>query len=579
MNHSPLQQAIPSSTGCSVSLRRGPSAGGMILPIALALSISALAQAPGLKFRGNLPTPPPTPPANPGAPAAVELPEPAPVLPGSKIVVPRKITPAATLPTKPATNPPAATTPPATTPEVPATPPTRPDNLEKPQLPSPEIAPNEKPVEVEPMDETDEPRRSPRRKRSRSHDDDGKSVQPPDMPGHDVPQIESANLFPSAKQQLETAAAETHKGWDLILHGGLRATYDSNIYIQERNEESDLIFTMSPGIAVGWGEFRGALLRSGEIRDRLDLTEAERAQNYFFLDYNPSYHLYTNNSSESSFEHDVRAGGRYTFTKLTLAANARFQTLNETDSDIGGRVEWRAFDARVGADYAINDKTTFEAAFDYNRRDFEDGRNDITEYRATGWIDRQFSPSANIALGYTHGWVDVDSGANQDFDQVQLRAVWKATDKLSARVTGGVEWRGADNREDSTEATFAVGLVYNPFDATSIFLNGFRRTATSASGFNEVLTATGFDARIVQRLGDSYYLTAAGGFQTADYDENLITGFSREDDYTWGRLSLGWDVNKWLTAVLAYEYRDNDSNQVNRSYQEHLFFLQFSFLF
>lgn len=399
------------------------------------------------------------------------------------------------------------------------------------------------------------------------------------MPGHDVPQIESANLFPSAKQQLETAAAETQKGWDLIIHGGLRATWDSNIYIQELNEESDFIVTISPGIAVGWGEFRNELFRSGEIHDRLDLTEAERSQNYFFLDYNPSYHLYTNNSNESSFEHDVRAGGRYTFTKLTLAANARFQTVNETDSDIGGRVEWRAFQARVGADYVINDKTTFEAAFDYSRRDFEDGRNDITEYRATGWIDRQISPSTNIALGYTHGWVDVDSGANQDFDQVQLRAVWKATEKLSARVTGGVEWRGADNREDSTDATFAVGLVYNPFDATSIFLNGFRRTATSASGFNEVLTATGFDARIVQRLGDKYYLTGAGGFQTADYDENLITGFSREDDYTWGRLSLGWDVNKWLTAVLAYEYRDNNSNQVNRSYQEHLFFLQFSFLF
>ena len=181
-------------------------------------------------------------------------------------------------------------------------------------------------------------------------------------------------------------------------------------------------------------------------------------------------------------------------------------------------------------------------------------------------------------MGYTHGWVDVSNGNEQSFDQVQLRVVWKGTEKISAKLSGGIEWRGIETHDDVTNATFAVGLIYKPFDATSIFLNGFRRTATAASGFNESYTTTGFDARVLQRFSQKYFFSAAGGIQTATYGEN-IAGFSREDDYHWTRLSLGWDVNKWLTTLIAYEYRNNESNQIRRTFEDHLFYIQFSFLF
>ena len=401
---------------------------------------------------------------------------------------------------------------------------------------------------------------------------------PPPMPPVDVPQIENVNLFPSEQQQMEAAAVELDKGWQLVVHGGVRASWDSNIYIQNTGEESDFIVTFSPGLAVGIGEFRQELASPGTFKDRFDRSDADLGRRFFFLDYNPSYHLYTANSGESSLEHDIRVEGRYTFTKLTLGATARFETLNVADSDIGERIGMRRFNGKISADYAISGKTTLEAQFDHSIRDYEGQRNDITEYRASTWVDYQALPKTNIALGYTHGWVDVDNGNGQSFDQVQLRAVWKASEKISVRASGGVEFRGIDNGEDVTNGTFAVGLVYNPFDATSIFLNGFRRTTTSASGFNETYSTTGFDARVVQRFSQKYFVTVAGGMQSADYQE-IALGFSRQDDYGWTRLSLGWDVNKWLTTMVAYEFRTNDSNQDKRSFDDHLFYVQFSFLF
>jgi hypothetical protein len=531
----------------------------MLVPAFLVGTIFVSAQdAGGVKFRGSAPLAP-VPPVNPGAPSEVELPEPQPVFPGSKIVDPKKpAVPTDITPTAPPATPPAD---PNATPPTPV--PVMPDPAT--QLPDP-VRVKKDTQQANPAEAQVLP------------DPNAMNVPPPPMPRVDVPQIENVNLFPTEQQQMEAAATELDKGWQLVWHGGVRAAWDSNIFIQNEGEESDFIVTFSPGMAIGIGEFRQELASPDTFRDRFDRSDAELGRRFFFLDYNPSYHLYTSNSGESSLEHDIRAQGRYTFTKLTLGATARFETLNVADSDIGERISMRRFNGKINADYAFSGKTTFEAQFDHSIRDYEGDRNDITEYRASAWVDYQALPKTNIALGYTHGWVDVDNGNSQDFDQVQLRVVWKATEKFSARASGGVEFRGIENGDDVTNGTFAVGLVYKPFDATSIFLNGFRRTTTSASGFNETYVTTGFDARVVQRFSQKYFVTAAGGFQSADYEEN-VAGFSRQDDYSWTRLSLGWDVNKWLTTMVAYEFRTNDSNNDKRSFDDHLFYVQFSFLF
>lgn len=518
-------------TRTSTSRKLAPLSGPVWLIPAL-FAGTLLAQESGVKFRAEVPLAPAVPAVNSGATESAELPEPKPVFPGSKLVQP----------TTPAPN----------------------------QSETPTQLPDPVPVKKETPQVTGEVPVLP--------DPNALNVPPPPMPPQDVPQIDSVNLFPNEQQQMEAAAQEAERGWQLVVHGGLRATWDSNIFIQEFAEESDFIVSFSPGLAVGIGEFRQEFAAPGTFLNRFDRTDAELGRRFFFLDYNPSYHLYTSNSGESSLEHDLRVAGRYTFTKLTLGASARFETLNVADSDIGERVSMRRFLGQIGAEYALTGKTTLEASFEHATRDYEGERNDITEYRASGWVDYQALPKTNVALAYTHGWVDVDNGNGQSFDQIQLRTVWKGTEKLSSKVSGGIEWRSIDSRDDVTNATFAVGLIYKPFDATSIFMNGFRRTTTSASGLNETYTSTGFDARVIQRFSQDYFLTLASGFQTASYDENAV-GFSREDDYDWTRISLGWDVNKWLTTLIAYEYRNNDSNQFRRSFEDHLFYMQFSFLF
>ena len=515
--------------------------GLLLLPALLLGSFCGVAEETVVKFRGAVPLAPAVAPASSTAPAIVELPDPQPVLPGSKIIDPK-------MPAVPAPNPAADGKSVDTV----------------PQLPDPA-----------PVDKTGIPQSNPADVQVLP---DPSTIRP-QMPAVDVPQLDNVNLFPTPQQQLENAADESRRGWQLVTHGGLRATYDSNIFIQSKNEQSDFIISFSPGAAVGIGEFRQELATAGTFRDRFDRTDAELGRRYFFLDYNPSYHLYTSNGDESSFEQDIRVEARYTFTKLTLGATARYETLNIADADLGEKVGMRRFQSRINADYALTGKTTLEVQLDHSIRNYEGNRNDITEYRATGWVDYQVLPKTNLALGYTHGWVDVTNSSNQSFDQVQLRAVWKTSEKLAVKASGGIEFRGIDNRDDVTNATFAVGVIYNPFDATSIFLNGFRRTTTSASGFNETFLTTGFDVRVNQRFSQKYFLTAAGGLQSADYQENLITGITRADDYAWGRLSLGWDVNKWLTALVAYEYRQNDSNQDKRSFEDHLFYIQFNFLF
>jgi uncharacterized protein (PEP-CTERM system associated) len=143
-----------------------------------------------------------------------------------------------------------------------------------------------------------------------------------------------------------------------------------------------------------------------------------------------------------------------------------------------------------------------------------------------------------------------------------------------------VEFRSIQDGEDQTNSTFTFGATFRPFEATTTFLKGYRRTTTSASGFGTNYTSTGLDFSIQQRLFQKYYAQLLAGYQLAEY-EPLSNVFpdEREDDTAYVRLSLGFDVNRFLSAELGYEYRKNDSSDEDRSFEQNLIYFQFVYLF
>jgi hypothetical protein len=371
-------------------------------------------------------------------------------------------------------------------------------------------------------------------------------------------------------------------GFRFQLHGTVKVLYDSNIFIQPSGEKEDFIFTIAPGMTLGWGDYEADLAAEWSFRDRYDpdRTEPERLfkKNFVYLDYTPSVTLFARHSEEDTFDHDARIGAQWAMKKLTLGIKLRFQTLNLPDVDVGDRQrQWR-LNVALTSLYDISDKTNVEVNFEHLSRNYE-RNSDTREWKNQNWLNYQIRPKVNIGVGGALGYVESTDGPEQYFQQGVLRVRYKPSEKLSLTLVGGVETRQVKGGDDQVNPVASLSVTWKPYDGTYLYVNGFSRTQTSAAR-GQNYTATGFDLLARQRFYQRYYVALAAGYANAAYDDlPNSTGGSRTDDLFYVRPSVEMDVTRWLSATAAVEIRRNDSTDARRSFDELTAYLQFSVYF
>ena len=96
--------------------------------------------------------------------------------------------------------------------------------------------------------------------------------------------------------------------------------------------------------------------------------------------------------------------------------------------------------------------------------------------------------------------------------------MWRATDKISFQLHGGVEDReffraGAD---DLINPIFGALVQYQPFETTKLSLGAERVVAVSYFQ-GQVTETTGVTGNLTQRLLKRFYLSLGGVYQTVRY--------------------------------------------------------------
>src|SRR5687767_14291341 len=79
--------------------------------------------------------------------------------------------------------------------------------------------------------------------------------------------------------------------FDVLYSMRASATYDDNIFIR-RDKEADLIWTATPGIMLGSGDYR------------------VREENLLTVQYTPTFFLFTENSSQNAIDHEALFHGQ-----------------------------------------------------------------------------------------------------------------------------------------------------------------------------------------------------------------------------------------------------------------------------
>jgi hypothetical protein len=179
------------------------------------------------------------------------------------------------------------------------------------------------------------------------------------------------------------------------------------------------------------------------------------------------------------------------------------------------------------------------------------------------WLNYQFWPRFNAGLGAGFGYNQQDNSPDSIYEQYQGRVNWRATDKISFQLSGGLQDQQYLSGGASGLLTpiFGGTIQYQPFEQTRLSVNA-NRTVSNSSFQNQVTVVTGVTADLNQRLLGRLNLDLSGGYSTTEYQASA-TGLStsRNDNVFSFNARLSCPLLKRATVSVFYAYSNNASSQ------------------
>lgn len=386
---------------------------------------------------------------------------------------------------------------------------------------------------------------------------------------------------PSAEIRAGDAVSAVPKRFQYAFRLFMSGVYDDNIYLNQINKVSDFYFAIEPGITLGWGDIVGS------------------EQNSIRLDYAPSIFLYADNSNANAVQNVIRIDGHYHTGHLSLALDQDIELLESTThlGSTSGSVNTsqtpsvnldspnspvNIYNTRGSFSYDLSGKTFLSGGVTFTLRDYEEliDSEDLTGNLFMNYI---YSPKLTLGLGGTFGYNTVGgNNPDQTYEQVNLRGDYQLSGKVSLNASVGVEFRQFENDTTGTHVSpvYQLGLAYQPFDGTTIHLDGSRHTQNSAVFAGQDYDTTNINFGVRQRFLRRVYFGVNFGYEHSDYFNTVsFVNANRSDDYFFVQPSVDVTITRYWTAGAYYLHRRDDSSFSAYSFEDNQVGLRTSLTF
>jgi hypothetical protein len=397
------------------------------------------------------------------------------------------------------------------------------------------------------------------------------SAPPPNPPGTTAP-----------SQSASSAVDENISEWRFVGQVKAQATYDDNIMIRPTNEIDDYIFHVTPSLAYGIGNFRTAVAPYASIPHFLARTGEEDLprRDYAFVSYTPDAVFFSNYDSENAVNHDVRFAARKERDLWNAHGEFRFQRVTDADIEFGGRLRQTYYTANAEGERSLTGKIVGGLGARIYRAEYSTGSRS-TDLKGNAYADYQIAPKTRLGAGLASGYLWVERGADQTYQQPFVHLNYQPTAKLSFNGQIGQEFRQYDSSiGDRSRFVFSLESDYEASDATRFTLSSRRETQSSAQYAGENIVATIYQGGLRQRFVQRVYVSLLAGYVRNDYETNAPVAFvNRRDNFSFYRAGSSFDFTRRGTLEFSYEHRDNDSTLPNFEFKQNVFSLAASFLF
>jgi len=353
----------------------------------------------------------------------------------------------------------------------------------------------------------------------------------------------AGNNLPTQPFQYGPVTVRPHVSYQFLYGNGIQAG--------PTNQQATAIQTISPGILLDLGK-------------------------HWSLDYTPTFRFYSNNQFKDGVDHSLSLAGGTHYEDWTFGLSQIFLYTTAPTAETGAQTEQQIFGTALSASRLLNDRMSVDFGLSQNFSYAESLQNSRV-WSTMDWLNYQFWPRLTAGIGAGAGYVSVDTGPDQTYEQLQARVNWRATDKVSFQISGGGDDRqfAGSSQPDSITPIFSASIQYLPFKDTQISVSASRAVAPSLFQGADTET-TSFGANINQRLFKKFSLNVGVGYNTSKYVEtevinlgpvNLLYVQNRTDDYYSFNARLSHPLFRRGTWGISYQYNDNQSTAAGFSYK------------
>jgi hypothetical protein len=362
---------------------------------------------------------------------------------------------------------------------------------------------------------------------------------------------------PSREVQVETNGNPVNENFRRFRYNvgvTVREVYDDNINISSTNRTSDFYTVIEPGIHLGFGDSSGGF-------------------NYLTFDYIASVYVFAEHSERDGVEHLIHLAVQHDFGHLVLGLSQDVRILDGTNlnslsnttgvqanTDVGGASRVNTYTTTLNGTYDLTGKLFLSAQASYVISDYETL---ISSQVASGniYINYVYSPKLVIGLGATGGMNSSDgSTSDETFEQMNVRANYIVSGKISLTISGGLEFRQFGGGGDSVSPVFELAGSYRPFENMIITIAGSRRTNSSASLAGQDYSQTSISLTFSQRLFSRVTFSLGVGYTNSEYlSANTGDVTARSDDYFYIEPSIDLNVTRCWSIGVYYLYRQDSS--------------------
>jgi hypothetical protein len=368
-----------------------------------------------------------------------------------------------------------------------------------------------------------------------------------------------------------------------------KGEYNDNIYFEDRNEDSDFIHTITPGIGLKISGMPGNFLSAG---------------------YKVGIVKYSDDDDNDYEDHRLFvSAGLKTPKGLYLRMKDGFQdTEDPFDSKeefrLGVQTErWNNL-VNVIAGFEFAERYGIEATYQnfverYDRT--KDEFQDTIEHTYGIAVLYNLTPKTALLAQYLRNDTEYDaqndgidvnrdgidewnSGNSQDYviDRFLIGARFKPGGKLSGEFKLGYGTIDFDNDADKNgneyddDSFFAVeaDVGYKPVEKTtlSLYLKRYKQASTSADVSTDVSATylrTIIGVALTQNFTDRISTNLGLEWSNKDYLDERPGSPKRELDLYTTRCGIDYSIMDWLSAGLSYKYQDDQANRSQYDYDEY----------